>query len=90
MNNRQEFVNAAKEIENKYNIFIYHCILNHTINGDWLTMLFISSTPDNWEDEKIELKSGVPFAYVYDFGGFGSEFGPIEIKGINGGITRVS
>ena len=53
-------------------------------------MLYVSDTPDNWEDEKLELKSGITYAYVYDFGGYGSEFGPIEITSVNGGLTRLS
>ena len=42
LKNKQEYVDAVKEAEDKYNIFVYHCILNHTENGDWLTMLFVS------------------------------------------------
>lgn len=90
LNNRPEFEEAVKEIEEKHNIYIYHAILNHTEYGPWLSMLYISDTPDNWEDEKSELKSGMPYAYVYDFTGYGSEFGLIKIAGANGGLTRVT
>ena len=90
LDNKSEFVDAVKEIENKCNIFVYHCILNHTEFGDWLSMLYVSDTPDNWQDEKLELKSGTPFAYVYTFDEFSSEFGPIEIASASGGLTRLS
>ena len=90
LNNKSKYVEAVKEIENKYNIFIYHAILNHTEYGPWLSMLYVSSEPEEWEDEKSELKSGIPYAYVYTSDELSSEFGPIEIAGINGGLTRLS
>lgn len=33
LNNKQEYVDAVKEIEQKYNIYVYHCILSHTEFG---------------------------------------------------------
>ena len=90
LNNKPEFVDAVNEIENKYNIYVYHCILNHTEFGDWLSMLYVSNTPESWEDEKSELKLGTPYAFVYTFDELSSEFGPIEIAGVNGGLTRVN
>lgn len=88
--NKSEFEKTVKEVENKYNIYVYHAILNHTEFGDWLSMLFVSDNPDNWAGEKSKLMVGFPKAYVYDFGGYGSEFGDIEIAGKNGGLTRVN
>ena len=88
--NKLEFVDAVQEIEDKYNLFVYHCILNHTQNGLWLSMLFVSNEPENWTQEQEELKDGLPVAYVYDFGGYGSEFGTIQIAGTNGGLTRLN
>lgn len=90
LKNKSEFVEAVKEAENKYNIYVYHVILNHTEYGPWLSMLYVSSKPEEWEDEKSELKSGMPYAYVYTFDELSSEFGPIKIVGINGGLTRLS
>lgn len=90
LRNKPEYVKVVKEIEKKYNIFVYHCILNHTHFGDWLTMLYVSNDPDNWAQEKSDLMVGYPQAYVCDFTEFGSEFGTIEIKGVNGGLARVN
>lgn len=90
LENKKEFVETVKKIENKYNIYVYHCILNHTEFGDWLSMLYVSNTPESWEDEKSELKLGTPYAFVYTFDELSSEFGPIEIAGVNGGLTRLS
>lgn len=90
LRNKPQYVQAVKSVEEKYNIFVYHCILNYTEFGEWLSMLYVSDTPDNWQDEKLELKSGTPFAYVYTFDEFSSEFGPIEIASASGGLTRLS
>ena len=88
LNNKQEYVDAVKEIEQKYNIYVYHCILSHTEFGDLLDMLFVSSAQEEWEQEIEDLKSGYVESYCYVFDGDTSEFGTIKIKGINGGLTR--
>lgn len=88
LNNKQEYVDAVKEIEQKYNIYVYHCILSHTEFGDLLDMLFVSSAQEEWEQEIEDLKTGYVESYCYVFDGDTSEFGTIKIKGINGGLTR--
>lgn len=88
LDNIQEYVDAVKEIEQKYNIYVYHCILSHTEFGDLLDMLFVSSVQEEWEQEIEDLKSGYVESYCYVFGGDTSEFGTIKIKGVNGGLTR--
>ena len=60
ISNKQEYVDAVKEIENKYNIYVYHCLLSHTEFGDWLSMLFVSSTPDKWAEEKSKFPPQEP------------------------------
>lgn len=90
LRNEQEYLDAVKKVESKFNVFVYHCLLTHTINGDWLSMLYISDEPNDWEYEKSKLMIGLPKAYVYDSSEFGSEFGYIEIAGVNGGLTRVN
>ena len=52
-------------------------------------MLFVSNDPENWTQEKSDLMVGYPEAYVCDFTEFNSEFGAIQIAGVNGGITRL-
>lgn len=88
LNNKPEFVNEVKEIEEKYNVYVYHCILSHTEFGDALDMLFVSSTQEEWEQELEDLETGYVESYCYVLGGDGSEFGTIKIKGINGGLIR--
>lgn len=88
LDNIQEYVDAVKEIEQKYNIYVYHCILSHTEFGDLLDMLFVSSAQEEWEQEIEDLKTGYVESYCYVFDGDTSEFVTIKIKGINGGLTR--
>lgn len=90
VDNKKEFIEAIEEVENKYNVFVYNCILNHTKFGDWLSMLYVESNPVYWEDEKSRLMVGLPNAFVYDFSGNESEFGTIQIEGANGGLTRLN
>lgn len=89
LHNNSEYVRAVETIEKKYKIYVYHCILTHTEFGDLLTMLYVSNDPENWIEEKSKLMVAMPNTFVYDFSGFGSEFGDVQIAGINGGLTRV-
>lgn len=91
LDNKDEFVKVVKEIEEKRNIFVYHCILNnYRDDGDVLTMLYVSADEEYWENERQELADGCPCTYVYSFifPQF-SEFGSCEITGVNGGINRL-
>ena len=88
LNNIPKYVGAVKEIEQKYNIYVYHCILSHTEFGDVLDMLFVSSSTEEWEQELEELKTGYVESYCCILNGDGSEFGTIKIKGTNGGLVR--
>lgn len=88
LNNKPEFVKAVKEIEDRYNVYVYHCILSHTEFGDALDMLFVSSASEEWEQELEDLETGYVESYCYVFDGDSSEFGTIKIKNINGGLVR--
>lgn len=88
LNNKQKYVDAVKEVEQKYNIYVYHCILSHTEFGDVLDMLFVSSAQEEWEQEIEDLETGYSESYCYVLDNEGSEFGTIKIKGVNGGIVR--
>lgn len=91
LRNKPEFVNIVKNIEEKRNIYVYHCILSHySDDGDVLTMLYVSSDEEYWENERQELIDGCPCSYVYSFNfpQF-SEFGGVTITGVNGGINRL-
>lgn len=89
LHNKDEFVEKVKEIEEKYNIYVYHCILTHTNFGDLLTMLYISENEEYWNDEREQLKDGYVGAYVWNASfELDSEFGDVGINGVNGGLVR--
>lgn len=91
LHNKDEFIKVVKEIEEKRNIYVYHCILNHYRDDrDVLTMLYVSADEEYWENEIQELADGCPCSYVHSFSfpEF-SEFGSVAITGVNGGINRL-
>lgn len=92
LHNRQAFVNIVKEIEEKRNIYVYHCILNYTKLGEVLTMLYISADEQNWEYERNQLQNdGFIDVCICDLScEFYSEFASVEITGVNGGLNRVN
>lgn len=78
-----------RKIEEEYGVFVYHCIRSHTQMGMLLSCLYVSSSEDEWEMERADLKDNCPFAYVYnanipDF----SEFGSIGVRPMFGGVVR--
>ena len=88
--NKNEYIEKVKQIEIEQRIFVYHCILNHTIDGDLLSMLYVSKYQNEWEFEKNDLKTGCIDVYVCNLNrDIDSEFGSIQITGVNGGIVRL-
>lgn len=90
LKNQKEFVDKVKEIEKDHNIYVYHCILSHTTIGDMLSMLYVSSESDYWQDEQEQLiNDGYADAFVWNLSfQMDSEFGTIGINGVNGGLER--
>lgn len=78
-----------RKIEEQYGILVYHCIRSHTEMGMMLSCLYVSSSEEEWEMERVDLERNRPLAYVYnaDFPEF-SEFGSIGIKQQFGGVIR--
>ena len=90
LENKNEYVEKVRKIEKERNIFVYHCILNHTIDGDLLTMLYVSEYQDEWDFEKNDLRNGCTDAYVCNLNrDIDSEFGSVQITCVNGGLVRV-
>lgn len=92
LQNRKDFINIISEIEEKRNIYVYHCILNHCRDIDVLSMLYISTDEENWEYERNQLKDdGHIDVCICDLScEFYSEFGNVLITGVNGGLDRVN
>ncbi len=89
LHNNPQYVEKVKEIEEKCNIYVYHCILSHTSFGDLLTYLYVSDDEDFWKFEQEQLKEGYASAYVWNMSfELDSAFGEIGINGVNGGLVR--
>ena len=81
---------VVRKIEDKYGILVYHCIRSHTEMGMMLSCLYVSSSEEEWEMERADLKEDRPIAYVYNASSPElSEFGSIEICPLFGGVFRV-
>lgn len=88
LHNKKEFVEKVKEIEEKRNLYVYHCILSHTNIGDMLTMLYVSDDEEFWEFEQEQLKEGYSSSFVWNISFEDSEFGEVGFDGVNGGLVR--
>lgn len=80
--NKPKFMDIIKEFEEETNYMVYHSQLVHTIYGDMLSLLFVSTHEEEWEQDKKDLMNGEALAYV------NGEFGYIGVAPRNGGITR--
>lgn len=90
LHNNPEWVQKVQDLENLYNMKVYHGILTHFDFGDVLSLLYVSSDPDDWETEKQELLNGLPCVYALNLtDDWMSEFGSVKIEGYNGGLSRV-
>lgn len=88
VNNNKDYVDHIKSIEDLYNIKVYHCILKHYTFGDILSMLYVGNYEEDWEQEREDLKNGIPMVYGDNLEDeFMSEFGYSKITGINGGLN---
>lgn len=90
VDNEPKFRQIINTFELEHNALVYHAHLAHTEPGDLLSLLFVSDCSQEWELDNSDIQEGFPLAYVYNINeGFG-EFGSIQIKPVNGGITRLA
>ena len=90
IDNEEKFIEEIKKIENKRNIYVYHCILKHTEYGELLLMLYVSNRKEDWEEERKDLLNGLPVIYACNLENkIFSEFGRVKITGINGGLDTL-
>lgn len=91
IDNKEEFSNIIKQFEEEQKAVVYHAILNHTELGDMLNLLFVSQYQEEWKNDNEELKNGYPLVYCANvYAEEYSEFGTIQIVGVNGGIDRIN
>ena len=95
LDNNNEYVQAVREFERKYNALVYHAQLCNTSFGVMLSMLYVSRHKSEWSMDYNDIcnkHDGVMYVYAYvhnitdeDL----SEIGRIGIIRKNGGISRV-
>ena len=59
ISNRPAWVEKIKELEEEYNIYVYHGILNHMEFGDILSLLYVSRNDSYWKRDWEDLKDGI-------------------------------
>lgn len=81
----------VKEIEDEYNIVVYHVIESNTDFGRLLTMLYVSDSSDEWELDDELFDSNCQYAYVKNLDDdMCSEFGAINYQKACGGLIRTA
>lgn len=91
VSNEERYVNIIKEIEEQQNILVYHAILTPTIDGTYLTLLYVSQYQEEWQGDRNALNEGIPLAYCINLADPQmAEFGGIQIAGAMGGIVRLA
>ena len=95
INNEDDYEQAIEEFEEDYHALVYHAQLTRLVYGTCLALLFVSQYPEEWEQERNDLKpdrDGImhPYSYVCNLTDPNcSELGRIGIVRKNGGISRV-
>lgn len=87
----EEEKEIVKEIEDEYNIVVYHVIESNTSFGRLLTMLYVSSDDDEWQYDRELFESNCQFSYVKNLDDdICSEFGTINYECACGGLVRTA
>lgn len=81
----------VKELEEEYDMVVYHVIESHTSFGTLLSMLYVSSNEEEWVYDEDLMNNDCVFAYVLNLDDDTcSEFGTIGIKKAYGGLVRTA
>lgn len=89
--NEEKYANIIKKVEKQKNILVYHAILTPTINGKYLSLLYVSKHQKEWNSDRKDLNEGLPLAYCINLSDPQmAEFGGIQIKGVMGGIRQLA
>lgn len=67
--------------------YVYHAIETDTQFGKMLTLLFVSSSPEEWPTERLE--NNYIFSYVYNFGMEFGELGDVFLSSDCGALVRI-
>ena len=90
ISNKPEWEKHIKQLESKWNILVYHAELSYLEFGICLTLFYVSSYPEEWDNDKEDLQTGYSCCYVWNIDDdMCSEFGSISFKSMNGGVKRL-
>lgn len=89
VSNKPEIEQKVKEIEEEYDLYVYHVQLTHTKLGDMWAMLYVSEDDSEWEFEDEDFRNSCPYAYVWNETTGDGEFGTIQIRPSMGGVERI-
>lgn len=79
-----------KEIEERYDILVYHMIHNVFEFGECYTMLYVSSDESEWKYDCKDIADGYVLSYVKNVDDdICSEFGTVYVKPSIGGLVRL-
>lgn len=88
-----EEVEAIRSFEAEYNALVYTVIRTYFKDGTVMdSYLYVSDYKEEWEDDRLNIKEGIPYAYVINYHEpeF-SEFGHIQVKlGAAAGLIRTA
>lgn len=85
-----ELKHIKEKFEAEYGYTVYYGIYSNTKCGKMLTLLFVSTYEEEWEDDQNDLKEGYPVAYVWNMEDEFGEIGSVGIKMANGGLIRTA
>ncbi len=86
-----EYKAKVAEFEEKYGGLAFAAIESNTEFGKLLSILYVSTHQDEWECDRLGLKSGEAFAYVFNLDVEEcSEFGFINVRKRFGGLVRTA
>lgn len=91
LDNEKEYVDLVNKFEKEHNCLVYHCQLTHMEFEDSLSLLYVSDSEEEWEQDKKDLREGYAFVYAASLDcDSDSEFGTIGIKPSQGGVLRTA
>lgn len=80
-----------REVEEEYNLLVYHVVHTYTNFGEMYNFLCVTDYEEEWVYDHSGIKDGYVFCWVWnkDIEEF-SEFGSIIVKNMFGGLVRVA
>lgn len=85
----EDYQKRVNAFEAETGNLVYHVIETNTTLGKMLSLLYVSSCPDEWDEDRADLKNCCPLVYVINLDDeYCSEFGSIIIRNLFGGLVR--